>query len=82
MLRTPQIESFIDRAPEWAQVSLGLLLLAATIGSIYGRMNDDFGAKLFGIPKERVRSSWGHIMWLTVVPFFLTLYYFYLWLGP
>lgn len=82
MLRTRQIESLIDNAPEWALVGIGVLLLAITIGSIYGRMNDDFGAKIFRIPKEQVRANWGHIMWLTVVPFFVTLYYFYLWLGP
>lgn len=80
-MRLRQVETFIETAPMWAQIAMGLFLVVISIGSIYGRINTKFGAKVFTkIPADQIRTNWGHIIGYTVMPVLATLCYFYLWL--
>lgn len=74
-----QVETFIDTAPFWAQIAMGILLLAISIVMIYGRINTQFGKKIFSkIPEEEIRTNKLHIIEYTVIPVLATAVYFYL----
>ena len=57
-MRLRQVETFIETAPMWAQIAMGLFLVVISIGSIYGRINTKFGAKVFTkIPADQIRTE-------------------------
>lgn len=78
-MRIRQVETFITGTPLWAQVVMGVVLLVVALGSVYGRINRRFGAKVFTkIPPEEIRTNWAHIAKYTIAPLFAAAYYIYL----
>jgi hypothetical protein len=56
------LPTMVDQMPGWAQIVVGILLVVFSLASIYGRVNVDFGSKIFSrIPKEELKSNIGHI---------------------
>lgn len=71
MLR--QLSNLLGVLPVWAQVAIALFLVSFSVVTVYGRMNVDFGAKVFSrVPKEEIRTDKGHIFEYTVVPVIVT----------
>ncbi len=72
----------VDQMPGWAQILVGIVLVSFALASIYGRINPDFGIKIFSrIPKENIRSNIGHIIQYTVMPIVVTIVYLWAWLA-
>lgn len=58
-------------------IAVGLVLFCLV--SVYGRINLEFGSKMFSrIPPSEIRMNWEHIIRYTVTPLILTLGYLYL----
>ena len=71
-----QLEGLIEGWPLWAQLLVGVALLAFSVASIYGRINTSFGVKVFSkVPEDQIRSNWIHIIGYTVVPVIVTIGY-------
>ena len=71
-----QLEGLIEGWPLWAQLLVGVGLLAFSLASIYGRINTTFGVKVFSkVPEEEIRSNWIHIIGYTIVPVLVTVGY-------
>ena len=71
-----QLEGLIEGWPLWAQLLVGVALLAFSLASIYGRINPSFGVKVFSkVPEDQIRSNWIHIIGYTVVPVIVTIGY-------
>ena len=71
-----QLEGLIEGWPLWAQLLVGVALLAFSLASIYGRFNPSFGAKVFSkIPEDQIQSNWAHIIGYTIIPVIVTIGY-------
>jgi hypothetical protein len=81
MLKLRQLRMFVDTMPYWAQILFGVLLIAVSIVMVYGRINTEFGKKIFTkIPESEIRTNIIHILEYTIIPILITILYFYLML--
>ncbi len=71
-----QLQGLVDQMPLWGQVLVGIGLLVYSVLSIYGRMNPNFGKKIFSkIPAEEIRTNKIHIIGYTIIPVVVTIGY-------
>ena len=62
--------------PMWGQMLIAFGLICFSCVSLYGRINLEFGEKIFAkIPKQKIRSNVGHIFMYTVSPIGVTIGY-------
>lgn len=74
-----QLEQLTDTFPVWLKIVIGIFFLSFSIVSVYGRININFGNKIFSrIPKDQIRTNLFHIFQYTIIPVLVTVYYFYL----
>jgi len=71
----------LDQMPPWAQWLVGAGLVLFSIISIYGRINVNFGTKVFSkVPADQIRTNVPHIIGYTVLPCIVTVIYLYLFI--
>ena len=79
MRQLRQLAELMDKIPTWGHLLISVFLVAYTAASIYGRVNTQFGAKIFShLPESDIRSNTGHIFQYTIVPLIVTIGYFIL----
>jgi hypothetical protein len=76
MRQLRQLAELLDVMPAWAQFAIAAGLLAYSFATIYGRMNVEFGAKLFSkVPRDQIRTNPAHILQYTIIPVGVTIGY-------
>lgn len=76
MRQLRQLAGMLDSMPIWAQFAIAAGLLAYSFVAIYGRMNVDFGAKVFSkVPRDQIRTNQVHILQYTIIPVAVTVAY-------
>ena len=76
MRQLQNLAEMLDSMPVWGQYALAAFLVVYSIVSIYGRINVNFGAKVFSkIPPNEIRTNQGHILAYTGIPLALTIGY-------
>lgn len=76
MRQLRQLAQMLDSMPTWAQFAIAAGLLLYSFAAIYGRLNLDFGAKVFSkIPRDEIKTNMGHILRYTILPTLVTIGY-------
>jgi|688.fasta_scaffold2005835_1 hypothetical protein len=76
MRQLRQLSQLLETMPFPARIAVALFLVAYSVVAIYGRINVEFGAKVFSkIPPEQIRTNMGHIFQYTIVPVIVTIGY-------
>lgn len=74
MTQLRQLSELFDRMPMAVVAGVAIGLVVYSVVATYGRINLDFGAKVFSrVPRERLRSDVFHITRYTVIPVVVTL---------
>ena len=65
--------------PNWLRVLLLVFFVGFSLISIFGRINLNFGEKVFSrVSRNRIRGDFGHIVAYTIIPTIVAGYYVYL----
>lgn len=76
MRQLSQLSQLLDAMPVPVRIAVALFLVAYSVVAIYGRINLEFGAKVFStIPPEEIRTNIGHIFQYTIIPIIVTIGY-------
>ncbi len=77
MRQIRQLTDMLDAMPFWLQIAIAIFLLLFTLGSVYARINLDFGEKFFSkVSRDEIRSNRGHMFQYTTIPAIATVGYF------